>query len=46
MDNDDEDNSVAVRVAGALKGAVRLPSFESTVAQLRNEVSRVLGATT
>eukprot|EP00878_Enallax_costatus_P007978 GHUV01008344.1.p1 GENE.GHUV01008344.1~~GHUV01008344.1.p1 ORF type:complete len:183 (+),score=44.80 GHUV01008344.1:281-829(+) len=37
------DDSVAVKVAGALKGVVRIRSFESTVAELRTEIARLIG---
>lgn len=37
------DESVAVKVAGALKGVVRIRSFEATVSELRAEVARLMG---
>jgi hypothetical protein len=35
---------VCVKVAGALRGVVRLPSYEAPVGALRAEVARLLGA--
>lgn len=32
-----------IKVSGALKGVVRLPSFDATVGELRTEVARLLG---
>lgn len=32
-----------IKVSGALKGVVRLPSFQSTTRDLRSEVARLLG---
>jgi hypothetical protein len=38
-----EQEGVSIKVAGALKGAVRVASFDVTAGELRAEVSRLLG---
>lgn len=37
------EDGVGVRVAGALKGVVRVKSFDAPVAELRAEVARLMG---
>lgn len=37
------ENSVSIRVAGALSGAVYLDSLEDSVHALRSEVARLMG---
>lgn len=39
----DPSATVLVKVAGALKGVVRLPSYEASTGELRAEVARLLG---
>lgn len=36
-------DEAVIKVSGALKGVVSLPSFESTVGELKAEVARLLG---
>lgn len=40
------DAGVLIKVTGALKGVVRLPSYECSVQQLRAEVGRLMGKET
>jgi hypothetical protein len=38
-----EQEGVSIKVAGALKGAVRVASFDVSAGELRAEVARLLG---
>jgi hypothetical protein len=38
-----DDHEAVIKVSGALKGVVRISSFEATVGELRAEVARLLG---
>jgi hypothetical protein len=41
-----EQEGVSIKVAGALKGAVRVASFDVTAGELRAELARLLGEQT